>query len=65
MQNLSKFYIDGSWVSPSLNREFSVLNPATEGTVDSIYLADEADVDAAVAAAKKAFESFSQSSKEQ
>lgn len=65
MQNLAKFYINGSWIKPASSRKFPVLNPATEGTIGRICLADETDVDMAVAAAKNAFMSFSQTSQEQ
>lgn len=50
---------------PASSRKNPVLNPATEGTIGSIYFADAADVDTAVAATQEAFISFSQSSKEQ
>lgn len=65
MKNLSKFYINGAWVEPSSNLAFPVLNPATEETIGEIFLANEADVNHAVNAAKEAFESFSQTSKEE
>jgi len=61
--NLSRFYIDGAWVTPSSDRDFPVLNPATEQKIGEIRLADGNDVDAAVAAANTAFESFSMTTK--
>ena len=30
MDNLSKFYIDGAWVTPQSEQGFPVMNPATE-----------------------------------
>lgn len=59
MKNLGKFYIDGKWVAPESDRKFPVLNPATEEQIGEIILGNEADVNKAVAAAKKAFESYS------
>lgn len=61
--NLSRFYINGAWVTPSSSRKFAVLNPATEKTIGEIRLADINDVNDAVAAAKAAFVSFSMTSK--
>ncbi|MGC1489519.1 MAG: aldehyde dehydrogenase family protein, partial [Albidovulum sp.] len=63
MKNLGKFYINGAWVSPVSDRSFPVLNPATEEQIGTIILGNEEDVNRAVAAAKAAFESFSQTSK--
>jgi len=58
------FYIDGKWVAPRDGRPFDVVNPATEEPIGRISLGGAADVDAAVAAARRAFESFSQTSRE-
>jgi len=63
MKNLTKFYIDGAWVEPHSTDRLKVLNPATEGQVGSVAMGDAMDVNRAVAAASKAFESFSQTSK--
>ncbi|PLW76576.1 aldehyde dehydrogenase family protein [Cohaesibacter celericrescens] len=65
MRNLNKFYIDGEWVTPHSNQSFPVLNPATEEQLGSIYLGNLSDVDRAVAAARRAFETYSQTSPEQ
>jgi aldehyde dehydrogenase (NAD+) len=55
-----KFYIDGQWVEPAQPREFKVINPATEEVAGVISMGSAADVDRAVAAARRAFDSFSQ-----
>ena len=55
-----KFYIDGKWVSPLTDREFSVVNPATEQLITNISLGTAADVDLAVRAAVKAFPEWSE-----
>ncbi len=65
MDNLSKFYIDGAWVTPQSAQLFPVLNPATEQRVGEIILGNSDDVNLAVAAANRAFETFSRTSKEQ
>jgi len=63
--NLARFYINGAWVPPASDRRFPVLNPATEQKIGEIRLADIKDVNAAVTAAKSAFESFSMTGKEE
>ncbi len=60
-----KFYIDGRWVDPVEPRTLDVVNPATEQVLGRISLGSAADVDAAVAAAARAFDSYSQSSREE
>jgi aldehyde dehydrogenase (NAD+) len=60
-----QFYIDGQWVDPLEPRTMDVINPATEEVYGRISIGSSADVDKAVAAAKKAFESYSLSSREQ
>ncbi len=60
MDNCLKFYINGEWVTPSDPKPCDVINPATEEVIGQIALGNEKDVDKAVAAAKAAFPSFSQ-----
>ncbi len=64
MTHYSTFYIDGKWV-PAEGKDFVLVNPATEQPTATISLGDAADVDRAVAAARQAFESYSESSREQ
>jgi aldehyde dehydrogenase (NAD+) len=59
-----QFYIDGQWVDPVDPRKLDVVNPATEEAYGRISLGSAADVDIAVAAAKRAFETFSQTTRE-
>ncbi|SVA04376.1 uncharacterized protein METZ01_LOCUS57230 [marine metagenome] len=59
MKNTGQFYIDGSWVSPVGADTLDVINPATEESVATIAMGGPADVDAAVAAAKAAFATYS------
>src|ERR1700689_2811577 len=62
MKDCKKFYIDGKWIDPVEVRAFAVINPADEEPVATISLGSAADVDRAVAAAKRAFESYSETS---
>ncbi|WP_156255116.1 aldehyde dehydrogenase family protein [Sandarakinorhabdus oryzae] len=62
MRDYTKFYIDGQWVEPATPNPLDVINPATEDVAGRINLGSAADVDRAVAAAKKAFPSFSRTS---
>tara|TARA_Y100001970_G_scaffold245804_1_gene313138 strand:- start:850 stop:2277 length:1428 start_codon:yes stop_codon:yes gene_type:complete len=65
MENLDKFYIDGKWVTPNSKQEMPVINPATEKKIGTVILGNDNDVDLAVKAANLAFETFSQSIKEE
>jgi aldehyde dehydrogenase (NAD+) len=62
MKDCRQFYIDGKWVSPTTAHDFNVINPANEQPIATISLGTSADVDKAVAAARKAFESYSETS---
>jgi len=64
MSNQTKFYINGEWVEPSTTDTLDVINPATEQAIGPVAMGGLADVDRAVDAAAGAFETFSQSSKE-
>lgn len=65
MRNLNKFYIDGAWVAPHAGSPIAIVNPADMSVVGQLVLGDSHDVDAAVAAAKRAFKSFSKTTKEE
>ena len=65
MRDYTKFYINGSWVEPAANNTLAVENPATLEQCATIAIGSESDVDTAVAAAKTAFETFSQTSVEE
>ncbi|HEX5207253.1 MAG TPA: aldehyde dehydrogenase family protein [Steroidobacteraceae bacterium] len=60
-----KFYIDGRWVDPVEPKEFTVINPATEAPAGVISMGSAKDVDRAVTAARRAFESFARTSREE
>lgn len=59
MREYLKFYIGGQWVAPAGSETFEVVNPATEEVAGIVANGSAADVDAAVAAAKAAFPSWS------
>ncbi len=65
MVNRLKFYIDGAWVDPAVKKTMPVVNPATEEAMYDIALGSAADVDKAVAAARRAFVTFSQTTREE
>lgn len=60
-----QFYIDGQWVDPVEPRTLDVVNPATEDVYGRISLGSAADVDKAVGAASRAFESYSRTTREE
>ena len=55
-------YIDGKWVPASDGATLKVINPATGQIISNISEATESDVDKAVKAAQKAFESWKNTS---
>jgi aldehyde dehydrogenase (NAD+) len=65
MRDYMKFYIDGQWVDPVTPKSLDVINPATEQVCGHISAGSKADVDKAVAAAKKAFETYSKTTREE
>jgi aldehyde dehydrogenase (NAD+) len=65
MRKMMQFYIDGQWVDPITPKSLDVINPATEEVCGQISIGSAADVDLAVAAARRAFVSYSQTSREE
>ena len=65
MDSYEQNYIDGQWVDSDGGTPHQVINPATEEPGTKIVLGSKADVDAAVVAARKAFETFSQTTREE
>ena len=65
MREYLKFYIDGQWVEPVEPKTADVINPATEAVSGRISLGSVADIEKAVAAARKAFPSWSETTREQ
>ncbi len=58
-----KFYIDGAWTEPSGNQTIAVFNPATEEVCQTIAAGTSDDVKKAVAAARRAFQTYSLTTK--
>jgi aldehyde dehydrogenase (NAD+) len=65
MREYLKFYIDGKWVDPVELKTVETINPATEAVSGKIALGSAADVDKAVKAARKAFNGWSRTSREE
>jgi len=63
MLDKRKFYINGEWVSPAKANDYEVINPSTEQPCAVISLGGEPDTQAAVEAAKQAFDSWRQTLK--
>ncbi|WP_394198987.1 aldehyde dehydrogenase family protein [Litoreibacter albidus] len=58
MSNLKNFYINGQWVAPEAAQDFDVINPSNEEVCATISLGGQADTNAAVAAARAAFDDW-------
>lgn len=58
MSHELQFYIDGAWVDPVAPKVFDVVDPSSEDVFAQISLGSKADVDKAVAAARRAFLTF-------
>ena len=65
MENAQKFYIDGAWVDPIGQATLDVIDPATEQPFLSIAMGTAADAEKAIAAARAAFVSFSETSRDE
>ena len=63
MQMIDKIYIDGAFVTPHGDELFDLFNPATEQVIGRVLLADAQDARDAIAAAKRAFPTFSRTGK--
>ena len=65
MLDKKKFYINGKWVDPIKPNNFEVINPSNEEVCAIITLGGTADTNSAVEAAKKAFVTWKETSKEE
>ncbi|HKT79976.1 MAG TPA: aldehyde dehydrogenase family protein [Vicinamibacterales bacterium] len=65
MKEYLDFYIDGCWVPPAIARTIDVIDPSTEQPFARISAGSAADVDRAVAAARRAFETYGAASREE
>jgi len=64
MSNFAKFFIDGKWTEPSTQNYLDVIDPSTEKPFAQIAMGTAGDVDLAVQAARRAFDSYSQTTVE-
>ena len=58
MQKRDQIYIDGQWVASDGDGSIDVINPSNEEVIGSVPAGTAVDVDAAVAAARAAFEGW-------
>ncbi len=65
MQKFLQHYIDGRWVDSSEPKMLEVMNPATDEPIAQIALGGAKDVDLAVNAARRAFETYSRTTREE
>ena len=65
MLDKRNFYINGKWISPTKINNFEVINPCNEDPFAVISLGSKEDTDLAVKAAKTAFETWKETSKEE
>jgi aldehyde dehydrogenase (NAD+) len=63
MQKFLQHYIDGRWVDSAEPKLLDVMNPATDEAIAQIALGGPKDVDLAVQAARRAFETYSRTTK--
>jgi aldehyde dehydrogenase (NAD+) len=56
VKSYDKLFIGGNWATPASTRKIEVINPTTEEVCGSVPEAVEGDIDAAVAAAREAFD---------
>jgi aldehyde dehydrogenase (NAD+) len=64
-EHTKRFFIGGEWVPPRSSATLDVIDPATEQPIATVALGGQEDVNAAVEAARAAFESYSQTTREQ
>ncbi|WP_417601722.1 aldehyde dehydrogenase family protein [Pararhodobacter oceanensis] len=58
--NTGQFYIDGAWRAPLSSETMAIENPATGATLGQLALGNLADTDRAIAAARAAFDGWTQ-----
>lgn len=65
LQVKDRIFIGGEWVEPGGSEPIEVVNPTTEEAIGTVPACSQEDADRAVAAAREAFESWSQTSREE
>lgn len=65
LSNALKFYINGAWIDPLVACSIEIIDPSTEQAFARVSMGSAGDVNLAIAAAKAAFATFSQTSQEE
>lgn len=65
MKTIDKMYVNGAFATPHGTALFDLINPANNQLTGQVTLGDEQDVNLAVAAAKEAYKTFSQTTKQE
>ncbi|WP_316833603.1 aldehyde dehydrogenase family protein [Pedobacter nutrimenti] len=65
MKHINQIYINGAFVTPHGTETFNLINPSNNQKIGTVRLGDEEDTRMAIAAAKEAFKSFAQTTKEE
>lgn len=65
MKVVNTIYINGAFVKPHGTEEFDLISPVNQELLGKVILADEIDTQSAIDAAKKAFKTFSKTTKEE
>ena len=65
MQIKTKFYIGGNWIEPEKNNKLEVINPSNEKPCAIISLGTQLDTDKAIKSARKSFNKWWHTSKEE
>ena len=63
LNNPNSLFINGAWIKSRSSKKIQVINPATNKKLATLSVSNKADVNAAVIAAKKAFNSWSKTSR--
>ena len=65
MLNKTEFYIDGKWIKPQVSNQAALISPSTEEPYAIVSMGTADDVNRAVVAARRAFNSWKQTTREQ
>lgn len=65
MKTIDKIYVNGAFVTPHGTEQFDLINPSDNQLIGKVTLGDAIDVENAVAAAKAALKTFSQTTREE
>jgi len=65
MKTIDKMYVNGEFATPNGTELFDLINPSNNQLIGKVVLGNEQDVNLAVAAAKEAYKTFSQTTKEE